>query len=512
MVVSDDKPRRKEAFEKIKGSKILTNYPGYELGHCEVAAEHEDLHQLGNGNSILRDVLEIPTKDVTTAQPPIACVDIATSALYRVLSKPTSLYFRDGLDRYGLERKTCSVTSSGLFTRNKSYFIITAAHVLRSPQSPGLPGDGTIDESGGESDDFEITGIGDWDSDNEDETFTSTTSLGSRTSSSAGSDNEERLIGHKPLRQSSPSVPTVPEENTERTPGTHWQSSAEERAILGYDSYVNLGPVVSINDELDLALVRLLTENLEIEGRPEISSATKTLHPQGFCSEGFWEQGWSTGSPITVLTASKGPIPGKQSSMPFYTRLPGAHDFHLFHSFHLETPLSAGDSGSWVVGGPEQELIGFVVAGSPKTGVCLVCLAKRAIESFDSLLYEREKPSAADLSSMLEGQTRNSPIEDSPQQPQSDDFRLQEQGTQHKSLTESPADKTMDYSRELQPTRQEYGFLSVPPHRTAHQGATRPSRLYTPPWQGETLHVTDSTARSKGSDSSPMSQSPSSVP
>ncbi|KAI8954794.1 hypothetical protein F4801DRAFT_450329 [Xylaria longipes] len=42
MVVSDDKPRRKAAFQIVKSKNILTTYPGFELGHCSVAAEFED--------------------------------------------------------------------------------------------------------------------------------------------------------------------------------------------------------------------------------------------------------------------------------------------------------------------------------------------------------------------------------------------------------------------------------------------------------------------------------------
>lgn len=52
MVVPDDKPRRKETFERIKDSKLLADYPGYELGHCKVDAEYEDLRQLGTGDNI----------------------------------------------------------------------------------------------------------------------------------------------------------------------------------------------------------------------------------------------------------------------------------------------------------------------------------------------------------------------------------------------------------------------------------------------------------------------------
>ncbi|KAK8019079.1 hypothetical protein PG990_004217 [Apiospora arundinis] len=75
--------------------------------------------------------------------------------------------------------------------------------------------------------------------------------------------------------------------------------------------------------------------------------------------------------------------------MPLYTRLPRTRDFQKLYCFYLDKPLSPGDCGSWVVAGDEQELVGFVVAGSPKTGMCLVCPARRAMEVFDSLFQQQ---------------------------------------------------------------------------------------------------------------------------
>ncbi|KAI0548510.1 hypothetical protein F4679DRAFT_320578 [Xylaria curta] len=47
MMVSDDKQRRKAAFKLIKAQKFTAEHPGFELGHCSVVAEFEDLQQLG---------------------------------------------------------------------------------------------------------------------------------------------------------------------------------------------------------------------------------------------------------------------------------------------------------------------------------------------------------------------------------------------------------------------------------------------------------------------------------
>ncbi|KAK7943815.1 uncharacterized protein PG986_012928 [Apiospora aurea] len=386
MVVSDDKPRRKEAFEKIKASRILADYPGFELGHCDFAAEHEDLRQLGTG--------DIPPLDFSTdAQPEtiFACADTFGVPKWG-LHKPTSVHFHDGLGR----KTSSSVTCSGLFAHDNSYYIITAAHVMtRSPQPPDPSYDTALGESGSDSDDCEITGLDDWDSDTDDEMLSSVTSHGSITSSSAGSDNEERLAGRKSSHQSPPSVGTVPEETFEQVPETVEPSPAKEKGAAIHELCAPLGSVTFIDGELDLVLVRMWGRSPYDEVSLKRLPNVKPLDPQAYWDERFWDREGAAGSSATVLTASKGPISGKQLSMPFYTRLPGAHDFQMLHPFHLDIPLSAGDSGSWVVGGDDQELIGFVVSGSPKTGLCLVCPAKGAIRTFADRLYQRSVAPAA---------------------------------------------------------------------------------------------------------------------
>ncbi|KAK8131131.1 zinc finger transcription factor ace1 [Apiospora sp. TS-2023a] len=461
MVVSDDKPRRKEAFAKIKGSKILARYPGFEVGHCEVAAEHEDLHLLGTSN--LRQVgnedyhrYRLPKyspADDGPIPPAYACADSIGSGPGWEFHKPTSIHFRDGLDLH-----TSSVTSGGLFILNRSYYIITTAHVLRSPQSPGLSNDRTIDDSGVESDDCEITGLDDWDSDIDDEMLSSVTSYASMTPSSAGSDNQERLEGPNPPHESSASITSVPGDTAEQKPVIDRVAAVDR---LDIDHLDTIGPVMFINRELDLVLVQVKFINrARIEKDANLSIDIKPLQPQYFFGQGLLGQEASTGSPITVLTVSKGPISGKQSSMPFYTRLPGAHGFHVLQSFHLESPLSAGDSGSWVIGGPQKELIGFVVAGSPKTNICLVCPANRAMDSFASLLqqYVSAGRPAWRHANPVDDQ-REWPgdlVEHSWQQPWSDEasFQKQKQGAQDGLPNGSPTGDIVELSTGLQSQHQ----------------------------------------------------------
>ncbi|KAK7987371.1 Ras-2 protein [Apiospora arundinis] len=299
MVVSDDKPRRKEAYDKIKESKILANYPGFEIGHCSVAAEHEDLCQLGTEDDESGRTGPYSEQNDHQRDPWQNSIAFSSDFPRTQRKRPFRIYFRSSV-----HGTSPSATCGGAFFRNGRLYLITTAHVMVLPQPPDKPDDQTVCDVQDESDDCEITGFDDWDSDAEDQILSSMTSSGSQTSSSAGSDSEEWLL--------------------DRTLNT---------------------------------------------------TKSKT-------------SGIKKRSPIAVLTTSKGAITGKPSSMPLYTRLPGTRDFQKLYCFYLDKPLSPGDCGSWVVAGDEQELVGFVVAGSPKTGMCLVCPARRAMEVFDSLLQQ----------------------------------------------------------------------------------------------------------------------------
>ncbi|KEY66374.1 hypothetical protein S7711_05807 [Stachybotrys chartarum IBT 7711] len=52
LFVSNDKIARKDPLKVIKESEILSEYPGFELGHCTLIAEYSDLRHLGNRESI----------------------------------------------------------------------------------------------------------------------------------------------------------------------------------------------------------------------------------------------------------------------------------------------------------------------------------------------------------------------------------------------------------------------------------------------------------------------------
>ncbi|KAK6843915.1 hypothetical protein PG987_004775 [Apiospora arundinis] len=375
MVVSDDKPRRKEAYDKIKESKILANYPGFEIGHCSVAAEHEDLCQLGTEDDESGRTGPYSEQNDHQRDPWQNSIAFSSNIRRARLESPFRIYFRSSA-----HGTSPSATFGGVFFRNHRLYLITTAHVMGLPQPPDNPDDQTFGDVQDDSDDCEITGFDDWDSDAEDQILSSMTSSGSQTSSSAGSDSEEWLLDRVPSRQMLPSTTTVPKEAVGRA---SYPSVTPPERPANLAPSIALGPVKFIDRESDLVLVEVLGE---IKDWLNAVCLVKPLGPQHYQVQDFWDQ---NGSPITVLKKSKGAITGKPSSMPLYTRLPRTRDFQKLYCFYLDKSLSPGDCGSWVVAGGEQELVGFVVAGSPKTGMCLVCPARRAMEVFDSLLQRQ---------------------------------------------------------------------------------------------------------------------------
>ncbi|KAK5625708.1 hypothetical protein RRF57_001424 [Xylaria bambusicola] len=136
-----------------------------------------------------------------------------------------------------------------------------------------------------------------------------------------------------------------------------------------------IGSIVAIEPELGLAIIRM-----------EISSAESfpTLEDLRNWAENFSYDKLDT--PIFVQTTHHDGIRGQRARTPVYMRLPGTKTFQLLHSIRLTTPICAGDCGSRVVDQVSGAIVGCVVAGSPKTGLCLVSPTKAALERIVSLL------------------------------------------------------------------------------------------------------------------------------
>ncbi|KAI1156174.1 hypothetical protein F4825DRAFT_476716 [Nemania diffusa] len=404
MIVSDDKPRRKAAFQVIKSKNILAAYPGFELGHCSVAAEFEDLRQLGSDSTASTsssastesyESIELddgePGTEVLSLLSAEACAFETLDAM-----KPTRLYFHMPSKLHS--HCSASATCGGLLRYQDGVYALTMAHAIH-PIRCAIISPEPHSDSSSESDDFEITGLDDWGENDEEDvkTLTVVTSPGSKTSSEF-SDSEDSLLRHHNSRLSS-------EISIRTRIATGPSVIYEEDFIL--DDYEDdddvpamceqVGSVVSVDQEFDIALIKTTLE-LSKTKLPLIHSI-KDL---------FLGDGLTTAS-ITVKTTHHPEIRGQCSLTPFYTRLPGTRNFLELHGVKLSTPVCPGDSGSWAFN-DKGEFAGLIVAGNPQTGSCLLLPSRAALGSAYSLLMIRKWPPIFGLTPLRDSVQQTGPI------------------------------------------------------------------------------------------------------
>ncbi|KAI0203965.1 hypothetical protein F4808DRAFT_394329 [Astrocystis sublimbata] len=394
MIVSDDKIRRKAAFQIVKSRNILTLHPGFELGHCSVAAEFEDLKLLGSDaeSSEYRELYDKSLYLDDEFEPGEEVRGLLSTEVCTVggqdWEKPTRLCFHTSPNKHSHDAATA--TCGGLFSFGNEAFALTMAHALH-PTRCAIIGPEPNDDSSSQSDDFEITGMDDWDDDDEDKTLSTVTSFGSKTSSE-DSDSEESLL--KPYH-SNLSSDVYFKGRVDTSPPVAYDDESED--VDEIDACGPIGSVVSIDESLDIAVVKL----------------TPTEPTKSFVLDSYLlvtlDDKDSTDTSIMIETAHNSKVRGKRSSTPFYTRLPGRSNFLGLYSAQLNTPMRHGDSGSWALDNSGC-LIGFVIAGNTKTASCLLLPSRPALLSVRSLLQIRgssAKPRSADLASRPEGALLN---------------------------------------------------------------------------------------------------------
>ncbi|KAI0486318.1 hypothetical protein F4859DRAFT_528102 [Xylaria cf. heliscus] len=386
MIVSDDKSRRKAAFQMVKSKNILTMYPGFELGHCSVAAEFEDLRQLGSNASFpkpdaeyidlyedvkyLDDEFEPGTEVRSLLSAEVCALE------YPSWKEPTRIHFHTSSNSHS--HNTAIATCGGLFQLGSEFYALAMAHAIY-PIRHAITSSEPQNDSSSQSDSFEITGTADWDEDDEEnaKTLTTITSHGSKTSSENSGSEESPLKPYDSHLSSGISVRThrasiVHEEDC--TMESYEDEDEEETEI--FDMCERIGSVVSVDEALDIAVIQLAPN------RPTAGS---------FYGHSLTELADSdpTNTSVIIKTTHRPEIRGERSMTPFYTRLPGKSIFVELYSVQLCAPVRHGDSGSWAFN-DKGELVGFVIAGNPKTGSCLLLPSRSALFSMWSLLQIRE--------------------------------------------------------------------------------------------------------------------------
>ncbi|KAF2968988.1 hypothetical protein GQX73_g4602 [Xylaria multiplex] len=384
MIVSDDKVRRKAAFQTVKARGIFKEYPGFELGHCSVAAEFQDLRQLGSNEEPILEYSEESEDDQYSSDGDGPGGELMNLLSAEVCSfecpgyeQATRLYFHTSPRSHS--HNLASATCGGLFNFQGEHYALTMAHALRPARhaAVGPKRSEPESDSSNESDDFEITGMDDWDEDDEDtKTLTAITSPGSRTPSELSDSEESLLKRYDSHRSSSVSIQT----RIATAPSIIYEDE-DIMDILEDDDELPeacepLGSVVSIDQRVDIAVIK-------VTGEHETICSTGLEYLLNRCANYDL-----TDTHITVQTTHHPVIKGRRSGAPFYTRFPGTSNFLELHSVKLSTPVRPGDSGSWAYD-DERNLVGFVAAGDPKSGSCLLLPTKLALGSMYSLLKNR---------------------------------------------------------------------------------------------------------------------------
>jgi hypothetical protein len=421
MIVSDDKRRRKEAFQIVQSRNLLAMFPGFELGHCSVAAEFDDLRLLGSGASSLEaasardredvqnlDDRNLPGDEILTLLSAEVCAfDWPNTA------HPTRLYFHTSPNFHCHDFS--SATCGGVFRHSNELYALTMAHAIHptrhaaiTPEKCESPSDASS-----QSDDFEITGVDDWDEDDDGDTRTLTalTSPGSKSSSEV-SDSEGSLFRRQDSHRSSDisirtrldmSQSIVYEDNCIMR---DCEDDVEEEDVPQFCNRV--GSVVSVDQVLDIAVIKVTAERSMVDASFSHALFDMTLDSK---------MGHDLTNPsITIETTHHPEIRGRYSETPYYTRLPGTGSFLELQRVQLGTSLRPGDSGSWAFD-DERRLVGFVMAGSPNTASCLLLPARTALRSMLTLLVSRDISSSSSFDGPLPDfrldVSRNSPDEDS---------------------------------------------------------------------------------------------------
>ncbi|TGJ84977.1 hypothetical protein E0Z10_g3805 [Xylaria hypoxylon] len=363
----------------------MAEYTGFELGHCSLGAEFEDLQQLGEGYN---DIHGVVAKSSDT-QEPMGNLLIANDSQQLPLLEICTTKFpcKTGPIRVGFHTSsghhTDLATCGGLFTFRGQLLSLTVAHILpRTDMAEGMANTSELshasssDPSSG-SDDCEMTGVEDWDDDEEiNSESLPTVASASSCSPSGHSDNEDSLL--KNNNWPSPSEADISEAQPLQRAGSPPSSrGAESGTDTGSETCEQIGTVVTIERELDLALISIAIGTTE-----RVQSLQELL----LLAENYKND--ILDAPVIVKTTHNAAIQGRRSETPIFMRLPGTKNFQLLYSIRLSIPIRAGDCGSWAFNEVSGKFVGFVVAGSPKTGLCLVSPARVALEKMITLLEE----------------------------------------------------------------------------------------------------------------------------
>ncbi|KAK5995999.1 putative C2H2-type zinc-finger transcription factor orf8 [Cladobotryum mycophilum] len=320
LFVSDDKVARKEAFELIKNSGIMSKYPGFELGH----SDFEKLMSLaGDAVSVF-------------SAPPSGDVESR-----RLLVYPQA----------GSERPVRMATAGGTVWHREKYWFLTVDHFL--DDSVPAAESAIRKQQADQISDCEITGLSDFDDDDDDSEadFIETTRRGSVTSTSDNEDSDQ--TGSETSSLEDVDMTWYPSESQ---PQSHQASG-----IPSQDECVAVGSTILRFKELDCALIEM--DNTNVDALRETTIALYDLTQIEFSARN---------AEVKTTLANGSAVRGSLSDVMHTVRLPHSKEFIEVYAARFSQHLSSGDCGSWVRDANTGRLFGHVFAGNPTTGLAMI--------------------------------------------------------------------------------------------------------------------------------------------
>ncbi|KAI9147053.1 hypothetical protein HJFPF1_13084 [Paramyrothecium foliicola] len=367
MLASQDKLMRKDASIEVKESGILQDHPGFEIGHCPLMAEFDNLRPLGS--------LEIKS-DTTFSGPKMMQLGIFPEATTHS-GRPT-LMFASPVEG----KRTMYATAGGVISFEGQLMILTINHFLPGEISAGkLFPQSHHSSNSGDGSECEITGLEDNDDIGDIEGFVRVTSHVSRNPAPyMNVPDVPDVLGmdtpyscHDQFTNDRGHAPRASSEAFTRGAATAAPESTEGTPI---SFSLPVGEVIISSRTLDYSLIRLHPEATQFKDEVPVMLDHKLSFVGTMAQE----------TQIFVRTTSSGLITGLLSGSSICSRLPHSLVFQEVFKAVLEKPLAAGDCGSWVWDRRSRKLLGHIVAGATESAVALIVPARGVFKDILTVL------------------------------------------------------------------------------------------------------------------------------
>jgi Zinc finger, C2H2 type len=382
MFFCDEQQPRIDAWQAIKNSNMLKEYPGMRSGHMISPPEFEYLDQLASSDNG-------GDGDGDGDAPSLSPSDY-TIQIYGRRIVVGSAENGPGFPRLASVGGT--VISDGI------KYVLSSGHVFLKPRPKLMiasdEDDYAIDSDGGSDyddasfqNDVDMTSKYSSASPEESQVRTDSTtddgtmaSIWDRLSRLSSSRHLERPLDSPTTRSEGQSEPnlSLSSKNLSLSENVGTVNPIAPLEIE-YTSAPTIGTLVHLSIDLDYALIQV-PSSFEYPNNIDEDGHSTAQPPAHIINE--------TPKDVRVIarSSSVGVLAGNISSTPSYTRFPGSKTFQQVFLVNFNGPLKKGDSGIWVLDADSHGLYGHVVAGCEKTKTAYIIPAQAVFENAMNML------------------------------------------------------------------------------------------------------------------------------